>query len=220
MLFVDRTDAGRRLAQKLGHLRGADVVVVGLPRGGVPVAFEVAKALAAPLDVILVRKLGVPFQPELGMGAIGEDGVRVVNHDLVLAARVSACGVRRGGATGTGRVGAPGRAVPAGAAEGLARGPHGGRGRRRDRHWFDGSGGLSGGPSPRSRPCGPGRSGRPAELDGGPGRRRRRAGVRRDTRTVLRHRDVVPRFHPDHRRRGRGVPGSGRGHTRRCPRRR
>ena len=57
-------------------------MVVGLPRGGVPVAFEVAEALDAPLDVILVRKLGVPFQPELGMGAIGEDGVRVVNHEI------------------------------------------------------------------------------------------------------------------------------------------
>jgi putative phosphoribosyl transferase len=89
MLFVDRTDAGRRLAQKLEHLRGADVVVVGLPRGGVPVALEVAKALDAPLDVILVRKLGVPFQPELGMGAIGEDGVRVINRDVIRAARVT-----------------------------------------------------------------------------------------------------------------------------------
>ena len=89
MVFVDRIEAGRRLARKLTHLRGADVVVVGLPRGGVPVAVEVAAALDAPLDVILVRKLGVPFQPELGMGAIGEDGVRVVNRDVVSMARVS-----------------------------------------------------------------------------------------------------------------------------------
>ncbi len=89
MLFVDRTDAGRRLAHKLEHLRGADVVVVGLPRGGVPVALEVAEALDAPLDVILVRKLGVPFQPELGMGAIGEDGVRVINRDMIRAAHVT-----------------------------------------------------------------------------------------------------------------------------------
>ena len=78
-MFADRADAGRRLAAKLGHLRGEPVVVLGLPRGGVPVAFEVARALGAPLDVIVVRKLGVPFQPELGMGAIGEDGVRVIN---------------------------------------------------------------------------------------------------------------------------------------------
>ena len=89
MPFVDRVDAGRRLADRLLHLRGRDVVVLGLPRGGVPVAFEVAEALDAPLDVIVVRKLGVPFQPELGMGAIGEDGVRIINHELVRLARVT-----------------------------------------------------------------------------------------------------------------------------------
>ena len=88
-MFVDRVDAGRRLAARLGHLKGTDVVVVGLPRGGVPVAFEVALALDAPLDVIVVRKLGVPFQPELGMGAIGEDGVRIVNEDIVRLTEVS-----------------------------------------------------------------------------------------------------------------------------------
>ena len=82
-MFSDRIDAGKRLAARLGHLRGPDTVVVGLPRGGVPVAAEVARQLGAPLDVILVRKLGVPFQPELGMGAIGEDGVRVINTDIV-----------------------------------------------------------------------------------------------------------------------------------------
>ena len=62
---------------------GQDVVVLGLPRGGVPVAFEVAQALQAPLDVLVVRKLGVPFQPELAFGAIGEDGVRVLNDAVV-----------------------------------------------------------------------------------------------------------------------------------------
>jgi putative phosphoribosyl transferase len=89
VLFVDRIDAGRRLAGRLGHLRDADPVVLGLPRGGVPVAHQVAEALDAPLDVIVVRKLGVPFQPELGMGAIGEDGVRIVNPEVVRAARVT-----------------------------------------------------------------------------------------------------------------------------------
>lgn len=89
MIFVDRIDAGRQLAVRLQHLRGEPVVVLGLPRGGVPVAFQVAKALGAPLDVIVVRKLGVPFQPELGMGAIGEDGVRIVNRDLVERTGVS-----------------------------------------------------------------------------------------------------------------------------------
>ncbi len=89
MVFADRDDAGRRLAARLGHLRGEPVVVLGLPRGGVPVAFQVAWALGAPLDVIVVRKLGVPFQPELGMGAVGEDGVRVINPEIVDLAGVS-----------------------------------------------------------------------------------------------------------------------------------
>ena len=89
MVFKDRVDAGRRLASRLEHLHSEPVVVLGLPRGGVPVAFEVAKALEAPLDVIVVRKLGVPFQPELGMGAIGEDGVRIINDDVVRLARVT-----------------------------------------------------------------------------------------------------------------------------------
>jgi putative phosphoribosyl transferase len=87
-VFADRADAGRRLAAKLGHLRRKPVVVLGLPRGGVPVAFQVARALGAPLDVIVVRKLGVPFQPELAMGAVGEDGVRVINREVVRLARV------------------------------------------------------------------------------------------------------------------------------------
>ncbi|MFF3328216.1 phosphoribosyltransferase family protein [Streptomyces sp. NPDC002888] len=83
MYFTDRRDAGRQLADRLRHLESADVVVLGLPRGGVPVAAEVAEALGAPLDVCLVRKLGVPTQPELGMGAIGESGARVINHDVI-----------------------------------------------------------------------------------------------------------------------------------------
>ncbi len=83
MRFTDRADAGQRLARRLDYLRGGDLVVLGLPRGGVPVAFEVARALGAPLDVIVVRKLGVPFQPELAMGAIGEGGVRVTNDDVI-----------------------------------------------------------------------------------------------------------------------------------------
>jgi putative phosphoribosyl transferase len=89
MHFTNRVDAGRRLAARLEYLRGEDLVVLGLPRGGVPVALEVAGALDAPLDVIVVRKLGVPFQPELGMGAIGEGGVRVLNAEVVRLAGVS-----------------------------------------------------------------------------------------------------------------------------------
>ncbi len=87
--FANRVDAGRRLAAELEHLRGEPSVVLGLPRGGVPVAAEVARALDAPLDVIVVRKLGVPYQPELGMGAIGEDGVRVLNDEIVRSTGVT-----------------------------------------------------------------------------------------------------------------------------------
>ncbi|MFF0609545.1 phosphoribosyltransferase family protein [Nocardia tengchongensis] len=89
MFFEDRAEAGRRLAGRLATLRGEDIVVLGLPRGGVPVACEVAQALDAPLDVIVVRKLGVPYQPELAFGAIGEDGVRVINHVVVERAGVT-----------------------------------------------------------------------------------------------------------------------------------
>ncbi|MEV1052174.1 phosphoribosyltransferase [Streptomyces sp. NPDC049887] len=89
MLFTDRVDAGQRLAGALGHLREADPVVLGLPRGGVPVAYQVARALGAPLDVIVVRKLGVPYHRELGFGAIGEGGVRVISDDIVRRGHVS-----------------------------------------------------------------------------------------------------------------------------------
>lgn len=88
--FVDRVDGGRRLAERLQHLRGRDVVVLGIPRGGVPVAAEVARSLGAPLDVVVVRKLGLPWQPELAMGAIGEGGYRVLDRDLVARTGVSA----------------------------------------------------------------------------------------------------------------------------------
>jgi putative phosphoribosyl transferase len=81
--FRDRSDAGRRLAERLEEFRGQDLVVLGLPRGGVPVAAEVARALAVPLDVIVVRKVGVPFRPELAMGAVGEGGVLVVDDRVV-----------------------------------------------------------------------------------------------------------------------------------------
>jgi len=93
MPFLDRADAGRRLAGLLASQltieRGAGTVVLGLPRGGIPVAYQIARALDAPLDVILVRKVGLPAQPELAMGAIGEDGVRVVNADVVEAEHIS-----------------------------------------------------------------------------------------------------------------------------------
>jgi putative phosphoribosyl transferase len=87
--FRDRVAAGQALADRLKHLRGTDGVVLGLPRGGVPVAFEVARVLGLPLDVVVVGKIGVPCDPELAMGAVGEDGVAVVNTGVMAASRVS-----------------------------------------------------------------------------------------------------------------------------------
>jgi putative phosphoribosyl transferase len=87
--FTDRAEAGRRLGAALRARADTDVVVVALPRGGVPVAYEAAAALGAPLDVVVVRKLGAPFQPELALGAIGEQGARVVNEELIGRAHVS-----------------------------------------------------------------------------------------------------------------------------------
>lgn len=81
--FDDRRDAGKQLAAKLEPLRGEDVVILALPRGGVPVGVEVARRLGAPLDVLVVRKLGVPGHEELAMGAIASGGVRVLNDDVV-----------------------------------------------------------------------------------------------------------------------------------------
>ena len=89
MLFRDRADAGRQLLTRLGRLEGRDdVLVLGLPRGGIPIAYEVARGLGAPLDVFVVRKLGVPGQEELAMGAIATGGVRVVNPDVVEGLRI------------------------------------------------------------------------------------------------------------------------------------
>jgi predicted phosphoribosyltransferase len=90
-IFKNRAHAGQCLASELGHYadRG-DVIVIGLPRGGVPVALEVAKALHAPLDVVVVRKLGVPGWEELAMGAIATGGVRVMNEDVLRSGRIPA----------------------------------------------------------------------------------------------------------------------------------
>jgi putative phosphoribosyl transferase len=87
--FRDRTEAGQLLSRKLRRYADRpDVIVLALPRGGVPVAYEVAKALHAPLDVFLVRKLGVPGQEELAMGAIATGGIRVLNEDIVRALNI------------------------------------------------------------------------------------------------------------------------------------
>lgn len=92
--FRDRRDAGRELAVALDRYRQSDVVVLGLPRGGVVVGYEVALGLGAPLDAIVVRKLGLPGQPELAMGAVGEGGVRVLNPEVVRSSGVSSADVR------------------------------------------------------------------------------------------------------------------------------
>jgi predicted phosphoribosyltransferase len=105
--FADRTEAGQRLAEVLGRFRDRDVVVLGLPGGGVPVAYQVAAALGAPLDVLVVRKLGVPLQPELAFGAIGEGGRARAQRRCAAARRREPAG------HGGGRGGAAGRTATA-----------------------------------------------------------------------------------------------------------
>jgi putative phosphoribosyl transferase len=95
-MFVDRYDAGQKLAQKLGEYANRhDVAVLALPRGGVPVGYEVARHLGVPLDIFLVRKLGVPGHDELAMGAIGSGGVRVLNEQLIRELRISGNDIER-----------------------------------------------------------------------------------------------------------------------------
>jgi putative phosphoribosyl transferase len=90
MIFPNRTEAGRRLALLLHeYANRKNVIVLGIPRGGVPVAFEVARTLNAPLDVLVLRKLGVPGHEELGFGAIASGGIRALNSDIVEALRIS-----------------------------------------------------------------------------------------------------------------------------------
>jgi len=94
--FEDRSDAGRRLATKLRHYQGRkDVIVLALPRGGVPVAAEISRMLGAPLDVFVVRKVGVPWHEELAMGAIASGGVELLNDDLIAAYRIARTEVDR-----------------------------------------------------------------------------------------------------------------------------
>jgi predicted phosphoribosyltransferase len=91
MMFENRRDAGRKLAAALRHYQNADAVVLALPRGGVPIDAEVAAALGAPLDLLLVRKIGVPWQPELAMGAVIDGGTPIVvrNAEVIELARVT-----------------------------------------------------------------------------------------------------------------------------------
>ena len=129
--FRDRRDAGRQLAAKLiAYANQPDVIVLGLPRGGVPVAAEVAEALGAPLDVFLVRKLGVPGHEELAMGAIASGGVRVLNEDVVGPLAIPAAVDRRGRGAGAPGAGAARAALPRQPAAARV-GPDGDPGRRR-----------------------------------------------------------------------------------------
>ena len=90
MIYRDRTDAGKRLAEKLMQYRDkADVIILGLPRGGVTVAYEIARALRCPLDILIVRKIGFPGNPELAAGAVSETGTVVLNEDIVASYGVS-----------------------------------------------------------------------------------------------------------------------------------
>ncbi len=89
MIFKNRVTAGRELAKRLADFKNQDAVVLALPRGGVPVAFEIAQSIHAPLDVIVVRKLGIPFQPELAMGAVGEGGIFSKNDQVIAMAKIT-----------------------------------------------------------------------------------------------------------------------------------
>jgi predicted phosphoribosyltransferase len=96
LMFLDRREAGRALGRKLASYAGrSDVTVLGLPRGGIPVAFEVALALDAPLDVFVVRKLGVPGHEELAMGAIASGGIRFLNPSVIASLEISADEIER-----------------------------------------------------------------------------------------------------------------------------
>jgi putative phosphoribosyl transferase len=95
MQFDDRRDAGRRLAELVLGIGLEAPLVLALPRGGVPVAYEVARALGAPLDVLVVRKIGAPHQPELGIGALAEGGAQVIDHELVRVLGLSEADVQR-----------------------------------------------------------------------------------------------------------------------------
>ena len=136
--FRDRVDAGRRLAERLtGRPELGDAVVLALPRGGVPVGREIADALGADLDVMVVRKLGVPGHEELAMGAIASGGVRIMNDEVLSmlyilgGRRRTRCGARASGA------GAAGARVPRGTAGAAGAGPRRHPRRRRRGHGFD-----------------------------------------------------------------------------------
>ena len=89
MIFKDRNDAGRQLAQKLLHYRDKNPLILALPRGGAVVGYEIAKMLKAPLDVFVTRKIGAPFQPEFGIGAVAPNNIRILDEDTVSRLKIS-----------------------------------------------------------------------------------------------------------------------------------
>ena len=133
-VFHDRRSAGALLGVEVAKAQSGGPVVLGLPRGGVPVAAEVAKAIDAPLDVIVVRKLGVPRQPELAMGAIGENGVVIVNRDVVRASRTSEHELADGRSSRACRTGPSPRRPAIGPSAPISRPSPCGHRRRRHRH--------------------------------------------------------------------------------------
>jgi hypothetical protein len=200
--FRDRAEAGRLLADRLRHYAGRDdVIVLALPRGGVPVGYEVAKALGAPLDVFVVRKLGMPGYEELAMGAIASGGLIVLNPETLEALAISEADIHRAAAAaaraGAARGGPPGRPRPA------RRGGQDGHPRRRRSCHRRGDARRRA----RGRTVAPGarggrRSGRGREDVRRLPRRRRRDRLQRDAEAVPRRRPLVRGLLTDDRRRG------------------
>ena len=165
MDFRDRSDAGRRLAKALSSYKGRNAVVLALPRGGVPVAAEVAAALDAPLDLILVRKIGVPTQPELAMGAVvdGTAPIVVRNEEVIELSGTTADEFDAACAEGTCGDRTPSPTLHRRPRPGGDRGTGGDRHRRRHRDRGDDTGGIAGYPQRGSRKnwCSPFPSPRP-----------------------------------------------------------
>ena len=176
-MFENRVEAGRALARALAAFEGAgDAIVLGLPRGGVPVAAEIARSLGLPLDVLVVRKLGLPWQPELAMGAVASGGAMVLNEDVLRLRRGPRGSPRAGPAPGTRGTRAPRARIPRDATATRRRGPDRDRRGRRPRHGRDHGGGGACAAEPRRRAgggCGAGGLGRGA----GPDRCGRRRGL-------------------------------------------
>ena len=202
MRFMNRSHAGRKLAGLLGHLREEPAVILGLPRGGVPVGFEVARELSAPLEVLLVRKLGVPVQPELAMGAIGEGGIRIIDEDRVKRLRIRPDQIERVEQRERRELARQAGLFRAGRPTGGSGGEDRRDRRRRDRHRIDRPGCL-----PHRPPAGRGshRHGYPRGAPRRPGHLRacrRRVRGRLHAEALLRYRDVLRRL-PGHS----GQPG-------------